>query len=109
MKGTDLIVSGFQDLRRAAIKFGVAAIELNTSKSKYIFNMYQQRCLWIVNDFVTNPIWPNVLRDTMRRDFASDELTTESITAKLDLLPPERREELDVLVDKWISEYKIKV
>ncbi len=109
MKGQDLIVSGFQDLRRAAIKFDVVSNELTTPNAKRIFKQYSDRCIWVVNDFITKPIWPEKLRDTMRRDFTSDELTTESITAKLDLLPPERREELEVLVDKWISEYKIKL
>jgi len=108
MKGQDLIVSAFQDLRRAAIKFGVAANELSSSNAKRIFNKYSDRCIWIVNDFVTNPIWPDYLRNAMRRDFSSDELATESIFAKLDLLPPEKRDELEELVDKWISEYKIR-
>jgi len=107
MKGQDLIISAFQDLRRAAIKFGVASNELKTPTAKNLFNSYSKKCLWVVTDFLTKPIWPEKLRELIRRDFASDELTTESIVAKLDLLPPEKREELEELVDKWISEYKV--
>lgn len=80
----------------------------NTNGSR-MFIPYTKKLNWIINDILTNPVFPQIVRDGLRAEWESDSFTILAIDEKLTKLPPEQRENIDLLLDMILAGKKISI
>jgi hypothetical protein len=100
------IASAFHDIRRAILKLEVAKKGFKHGPGKMLLIGYLTKLNWVLDSFVTCCLWSDSLRDAIRKDMASDPLTSEAIFEKIDYLAPNDREMVEDLIDRLISERK---
>lgn len=64
-----------------------------------MFNEYSKRINWILTDVITNPKFPDVIRNELRKEMDSDLLVISALNDKIHLLPINQREVLENIVD----------
>jgi hypothetical protein len=79
------------------------------TRGSAIFANYSLKLNWILRDVVTYPHFDDEIRESMRKEIASDAFSYESLTEKLALLNPEQREELDGLLTDILKGKTIEV
>lgn len=68
-----------------------------------IFKVYDGKINWILNDMKSNPLFPDEIRDGLRKDLNSDLLVIPSIAEKIHFLTPELRELAEQMIDIMLS------
>lgn len=103
MKGQIALVNGLMHLRIAQMNFQSFALDHPDTRGARLFNQYNDRINWILNDMVTNPLLPQSVRDGIKSDIQSDVLVIPSIAEKATLLTEENRLAIESLIDCMIA------
>lgn len=109
MKGQSDIVSALQSLKRAHDHFESFIREKPGSLAERMFKGYAKRIDWIVNDFLSCPHFPQEVRDGIRGEWLADAFTTIEVHDKIALLPPDRRECLENVIDLLLKGDKLEL
>ena len=99
MKGRANIVRGIQNLKLAEDNFSSFMRDNPGTKGANLFKGYCSKINWILRDLITNPNLPEVVREGIKREIASDLVTVEAIVEKLALLNPDQREAVEEMID----------
>lgn len=102
-KGQIALANGLMHLRIAQMNFQSFALDHPDTKGAKLFNGYNNRINWILNDMVTNPMLPQSVRDGIKNDIQSDVLVLPSIAEKVTLLTEENRLAIETLIDSMIA------
>lgn len=78
----------------------------NTTGSR-MFIPYTKKLNWIVNDIITNPIFPQIVRDGIRQEWESDSFTLLAIDEKLAKLSPQQRDNVETLIEMILEGKKL--
>lgn len=68
-----------------------------------LFKKYIEKIDWIVMDILSNPIFPEDIRNGMREDLNNDVLAISSLEDKIHDLTPELRELAEEMLDIMLS------
>ena len=103
MKGSSDVVSGIQSIRRAYDHWGSFIRERPGSIAERMFGAYCKRLEWIANDMLTCPLFPDIVREGIRREWNADNFTVPAIVEKVALLPVDQREVVENIIDRLIT------
>ena len=109
MKGESDIVSGLQALKRAHDHWNSFVREKPGSLAERMFKMYLGKMNWIVQDFLSCPHFPDIVRNGIRKEWYSDAFTTPAITDKVALLSPDQRDAVENVIDLLLSGEKLEI
>ena len=70
---------------------------------------YTKKMDWIAQDLITNPRFPQEIRDAIRKEWEADGFTIPAIDEKIAKLSPEQREILESIIDLILEGETIKV
>ena len=68
-----------------------------------LFRLYNGKIDWILTDMITNPRFPDDVREGIRNDIKSDLLAIPSMVDKLHELTPELRALAEEMIDVMLS------
>ena len=103
MKGSSDVVSGIQSIRRAYDHWGSFIRERPGSIAERMFGAYCKRLEWIANDMLTCPLFPDIVREGIRREWNSDNFSVPAIVEKVALRPVDQREVVENIIDRLIT------
>lgn len=103
MRSNSNIVCGIQNLKMAVEYFEDFQRQHSGSKGANLFKDYCRRVNWILNDLVTHPFLPDVVREGIKQEINSDIFAVPAITEKIALLSPEKREILEQVIETLLS------
>jgi len=109
MKGESDIVSGLQSLKRASDHWNSFVREKPGSLAERMFKMYLGKINWIVQDFLSCPHFPDIVRNGIRKEWNSDAFTTPAISDKVALLSPDQRDAVENVIDLLLSGEKLEI
>lgn len=99
MKGSSNVVSAIQSLRQAYDHMDSFVRDFDGSLGASIFKTYQNKIEWIYKDFLTNRHLTEEVRAGMRKEWESDVFAVPAINEKIALLPPEKRDLVEAMID----------
>lgn len=79
------------------------------TKGAKLFKVYNNKLNWILYDMVTNPVLPQEVRESIKKDVESDVLVIPALVEKIALLTPENRLSLEELVECMVNGEKLVV
>lgn len=97
------IVSAVHNLRMAKEQFLDFIREHPASKGSKLFDMYSGRLDWIVKDLICNPYLPKEVVNGIKQEWESDVFAIPAICDKVSLLPPDKRELIETLIDAMLA------
>ena len=103
MKGSSDVVSGIQSIRRAYDHWSSFIRERPGSIAERMFGAYCKRLEWIANDMLTCPLFPDIVREGIRREWQADNFSVPAIVEKVALLPVDQREVVENIIDRLIT------
>ena len=109
MKGESDIVSGIQSLRRTFDHWQSFVRERPGSLAERMFGGYCKRMEWIVNDVLSCPHFPNLVRDGIRKEWNADNFSVPAISEKVALLPVDQRAIVEDIIDQLISGKQLEI
>lgn len=109
MKAASNIVSGILSIKQAYDHFEVFGLEHPESKGKQLFSNYGRKLYWIYNDMLTNPLFPEEVRQGIKKEWESDTFIVPAITEKSALLKPEQREIIEMIIDAMLCGEEINI
>lgn len=109
MKGESDIVSGIQSLRRTFDHWQSFVRERPGSLAERMFGGYCKRLEWIVNDLLSCPHFPDLVRDGIRKEWNADNFSVPAIAEKVALLPVDQRAIVEDIIDELISGKKLEI
>lgn len=109
MKGESDIVSGLQALKRAHDHWESFVREKPGSLAERMFGMYIRKINWIVQDFLSCPHFPDVVRNGIRKEWNTDPFMTPAIADKAALLSPDQRDAVENVIDLLLSGEKLEI
>lgn len=68
-----------------------------------LFTKYLQKIDWILMDFKTSPLFPQLVRDGLREEINADVFALPAIHEKIQLLPPKGREMVEAMIDALLK------
>ena len=102
MRGSN-IVSAIHSLKMAQEFFSDFTREFPDSAGSRLFDKYNKRVDWILNDLITHPCLPEYVREGIKEELKSDVFTVPAIVEKVSLLRPEQRETIETLIDAALN------
>lgn len=107
-KGGSDIVSAMQSLKRAHEHFGSFILERKGTRGATLFKKYKERINWIYVDFITNNLFPEIVRYGIKQEWECDVFAISAIEEKIPLLNPEQRALIEDMIDNYLKpeEYK---
>lgn len=109
MRGATDLVSAIHHIKQAFEHLDSFRREHPGSAGARLFKTYQQKLEWIVKDFLTIPYLPSQVVDGIRKEWESDVFTKDAILDKVNMLNPEQREAVEVLIDQIILGQELKI
>lgn len=97
------IVSAVHNMRIAKEQFADFQREHPASKGAKLFGMYEGKLDWIVKDLITNPFLPEDVILGIKQEWESDVFAIPEINDKVSLLPPDKRELIETLIDAMLA------
>lgn len=102
MKGGSDVVSSVQNIKQAHEHFSSFQREYPDSKGAKIFENYKKKLEWVVKDLITMPMLTDDVRKGIREEWESDVFAVPAIQEKIALLPPDKRDVVESIIDKVI-------
>jgi hypothetical protein len=102
-RGQSDVVSGIQSIRRAFDHWGSFVRERPGSIAERMFGAYCKRLEWIANDMLTCPLFPDIVREGIRREWNADNFSIPAIVEKVALLPVDQRQVVEDIIDRLIT------
>lgn len=93
------IVSGIHNLKLALEYFEDFQRQHPGTKGSNLFKNYCSKINWMLKDLCTHPFLPDIVREGIKKEIASDLFVPAAITEKLVLLNPESREAVEQMID----------
>lgn len=109
MKGESDIVSGLQELKRAHDHWDSFVREKPGSLAERMFKTYIGKINWIVQDFLSCPHFPDIVRNGIRKEWTSDGFAVPAIADKIALLAPDQRDAVENVIDLLLSGEKLEI
>ena len=109
MKGRSNIVAGIHHLKMAFDHFEDFGREHPGTKGSRLFEGYNNRLKWIMNDLATHPLLPEDVRNGVKEEVNSDVFAIPAIAEKISLLSPANRESLEEALDLLLSGEEITI
>lgn len=109
MKSNSNIVLAIQNLKMAFEYFEDFQRENPHTKGADLTKKYTQRISWIMNDFITAPCMPEVVRIGAKKEWESDPFAIPAICEKISLLPPEQRDMIETIIDACLKGQTVKI
>ena len=109
MKGESDIVSGIQSLRRTFDHWQSFIRERPGSLAERMFGGYCKRLEWIVNDMLSCPHFPDIVREGIRKEWNADNFSVPAISEKVALLPVDQRAIVEDIIDQLISGKQLEI
>lgn len=109
MKGESDIVSGLQALKRAHDHWDSFIREKPGSLAERMFKAYIGKINWIVQDFLSCPHFPDIVRNGIRKEWTSDGFAVPAIADKIALLAPDQRDAVENVIDLLLSGEKLEI
>jgi hypothetical protein len=107
-KGAD-IVSSIQHLKMADEHMSSFIRDMPGTVIARLFKNYRSKIDWMLTDIRSNPQFPQVIRDGIRKEINSDVFQTLAINEKFALLPIEQRDAVELLIDKILEGEELRV
>lgn len=105
MNGSN-IISAIHHIKLSKEFFNDFIREAAGSKGEQHFKKYIGKLDWILLDIITIPALPQIVRDSMRKEFNSDVFSVTAINEKIPLLNAEHREQVEDLIEKLLNKEK---
>jgi len=99
MRGEADFVAGIQNLRRAYDYWQSFIRDRPGTRGDKLFSQYCKKMEWIVQDLASNPLFPDIVRDNIRKEWNADQFTHPAIVDKIALLSPEQRIIIESVID----------
>lgn len=64
---------------------------------------YSKKIEWILNDVLTTLVFPETIRKELRKEMNADILVMMSLIEKIHLIPVDKREQLELILDEIIK------
>jgi len=93
------IVCGIHHLKLAMEYFEDFQRQHPATKGATLFKVYCGKINWMLNDLITHPALPEVVREGIKKEINSDLLAIPAIAEKIALLKPESREAVEDLIE----------
>ena len=97
------IISAVHNIRMAKEHFEDFQREHPASKGSKLFAMYSGKLDWVVRDLICNPYLPNEVSQGIKQEWESDVFAVTAIQDKVSLLPPDKRELIEDLIDAMLA------
>lgn len=97
------IVSAVHNLRMAKEQFADFQREHPASKGAKLFRKCEDKVDWVVKDILTNPFLPEEVVQGIKQEWESDVFAIPAIHEKISLLPPDKRELIETLIDAMLA------
>jgi len=95
------IINGIIELKKAKDLFE-DVVRQSGDGTKLISNVIK-RIEQTKNVFTTSSLFPDVVIEGIRKEWAADSFTVDAITEKIALLSPEQREAIENVIDKVLE------
>lgn len=102
MKGSN-IVSAIHHLRMAKEFFEDFCRQYKSSRGERLFGSFIKKIEFIYSEMISYPHLNDEVRDGIRREWNSDVLAVPAMFEKIPLLPPDKREMLETIVDALLN------
>lgn len=109
MRGEADFVSGLQHLRRAYDYWSSFKLDNPESRAARIFGQYCNKMEWIVNDLKTYPLFPDIVRQSIGKEWKADQFTSDAIQEKIALLTPDQRTIIEEIIDTVLKGEKLQI
>ena len=83
--------------------------DLPGTRAEQLAKNYAWRLEWIYKDIMSNPTFPEPVRQGLRKEWNSDTWTISAITEKVAQLLPEQREAVENVIDTIIKGESLKI
>ena len=103
MKGQIALVNGLIHLTVADQYFSSFAKDNPGTRGEQLLKGYCERIKWIHRDLITNPRFPDNVREGIKKDINSDVLVIPALVEKIALLTEDNRLALENLVECMIN------
>lgn len=98
MEGANLIIA-IQNLKVAEEQFLDFIRQNPNSRGEKIFNVYNSKIRWVLNDLITNPHIPREVAEGIKKEINGDVLATPAIYEKISLLSEKDKEVIETIID----------
>jgi hypothetical protein len=103
------IVTGLHSLKKAKDCFEDLERSSKGGRGERIAKRYLKWINWIYNDFITEPYFTEEVRNGCREEWNSDAFSVDSLTEKISLLNPAKRELAESIVDAMLKGEEVTV
>lgn len=107
MKGKADLITSIHHIKIAYDLMNSFIMDNPNTNGARMFIPYTKKLNWIVNDIITNPIFPQVVRDGIREEWESDSFTLLAIDEKLAKLSVDQRNGVEVLIEMILEGKKL--
>lgn len=109
MRGEADFVAGIQNLRRAYDYWQSFIRDRPGTRGDKLFSQYCKKMEWIIQDLGSNPLFPDIVRDNIRKEWHADQFTSPAIVDKIALLSPEQREVIEEVIETVIRGEHVRI
>ena len=109
MKGSSDIVSAIQHIRMADDHLQSFINEHPGSRGAKLFSDYRKKIAWILRDIKSHPFLPEKVIAGLRNEIDSDVFAVPAISEKIALVPPDKREKLEAIIDAVLNGEELNV
>ena len=109
MKGGADLVSAIHHIKQAFEFLDSFRREHPNSAGARLFKTYQNKLEWIVRDFLTIPYLPHEVAQGIRKEWESDAFAIDAILEKINLLNPEQREAIELVIDQILNGEQLEI
>lgn len=109
MKGVSQLIDYVHHLRCAYEYMQGFRRDKPGTNAERIGNKYAEKVEWLYKDLVTNPIFPEQIRNGLRLEWESDTFAIDAIREKIALLLPEHRAAVEAVIESIIKGEKLEI
>lgn len=97
------LIQGLHALRIAKDCFQNVQREMKGGLGETKGKRYERQINDIYTDFISTPQFPKEVRDGVRTEWNSDVFAVSAIAEKIALIPPDKREMIETLIDSLLN------
>ena len=101
------LISAFHHLRKAELHLELVAMESKGGIGHDVATKYIKKIEWMKTDCISIPVFPDIVRAGLRKEWACDVLAVDNIRDSIELLAPEQRELVETLIEALLNREEI--
>lgn len=109
MKGVSQLIDYVHHLRCAYEYMQGFRRDKPGTNAERIGTKYAEKVEWLYKDLVTNPIFPEQIRDGLRKEWNSDTFAIDAIRERIALLLPDQRAAIETVIETIIKGEKLEI